>query len=323
MASHLALEYYERSCVDATFESDFWQKEYNRLYDVMRVAEQKQEQMMGYIHKLETRLKLDGEYLNQHDVKPAGNRSTTSVATIPVPMMQPVKGDINSHSMLEIASSTTSATTVDDSRNLMVPVASHLNAMKELKRVTSSSTMKTREIFTFDRSITASSTSTMTQKNHHSYNPLIAPILQDHINVHENAHWDQEKRKVISKWVESAEISNKENQKNKRLTTMERSLKEASKIQNANELFYKGWTIDLLPDQEADKKHETGASPNREEDVRDRHPFSITGSDPALKARRANVGSPLGLDHEQNQAQTYAGLQAHSRWRVWKVNVGK
>ena len=147
--------------------------------------------------------------------------------------------------------------------------------------------------------------------------------MENQLNLPQASDWEQEKRNVISKWVQTAQLSNEEKEKSKRITTIERSLKEASNIQNANELFYKGWTIDSSPQREKVEEMDDDASQNREEDVRGRHPFSISRSDPALKARWADIGANLGLDQEQNEAQAYAGLQAHSRWRVWKVNMGK
>ncbi|PWN35619.1 uncharacterized protein FA14DRAFT_172231 [Meira miltonrushii] len=318
-----SLEYYERACVDATFDSDFWQKEYNRLYDIMRIAEQKQEQMMVYIRRLEGRVKKEEKESEKEDTGKARKKADrSSAATIPIPAVQPVKGDVNSHSMLEIASSSASVTTTEDHS----PLASHLPVMKGLKRVTSSSTMKSKEMFALDQTMTASSTSTTTQRKQINpiCNPLIAPIMQDQLKLRElGSNWDQEKRNVISKWVKTAQVSNEEKQKSKRITTIERSLKEASNIQNANELFYKGWTIDSSPQEEEEEENKaTIQTPSREEDVRGRHPFSII-TNSALKARWADAGTNLGLDQEQNETQAYAGLQAHSRWRVWKANMGK
>lgn len=316
------MEYYERACVDATFDSDFWQKEYNRLYDIMRIAEQKQEQMMVYIRKLETLLKVEEKRSGKEENgKACKKEDRSSAATLPIPVVQHVKGDVNSHSMLEIASSSASVTTTEEHS----PLSSHLVAMKELKRVTSSSTMKSKEIFALDQTISASSTSTMTQKKHVQpiTNPLIAPIMQEQLKLREvSSNWDQEKRNVISKWVKTAQVSNEEKQKSKRITTIERSLKEASNIQNANELFYKGWTIDSSPQEEEHGEKASIKPLTREEDVRGRHPFSII-TNSALKARWADAGTNLGLDKEQNETQAYAGLQAHSRWRVWKANMGK
>lgn len=287
----------------------------------MRIAEQKQEQMMVYIRKLETH--LGGK--EKEGLKTLQKRTDrSSGVTIPIPIVQHVKGDVNSHSMLEIESSSASVTTIEDD-NTLKPFANHLIAMKELKRVTSSSTMKSKEIFSLDQTVTASSTSTMKQSKQivQRYNPLIAPIMQNQLNLPQASNWEQEKRNVISKWVQTAQVSNEEKQKSKRITTIERSLKEASNIQNANELFYKGWTIDSSPQKDKEEEIDDATSPNREEDVRGRHPFSISRSDPALKARWADIGANVGLDQEQNEAQAYAGLQAHSRWRVWKVNMCK
>ena len=81
----------------------------------MRIAEQKQEQMMAYIRKLETR--LNGE---KEEGLPKLQKKTdrSSGVTIPIPIVQHVKGDVNSHSMLEIESSSASVTTIEDNNEI-------------------------------------------------------------------------------------------------------------------------------------------------------------------------------------------------------------